>query len=104
MLVFETTLAAQGPNVSFSQAIAHANRQLSEEQEDQFELVVDVKRARMSRIRPLALAQAAPEPAPLTDTPALPLAVEDAPELPEDRAPEAASSELDPKDRLARWQ
>ena len=36
MLVFETTLAAQGQVVSFSQAIANANRQLSEEDEDKW--------------------------------------------------------------------
>ncbi len=57
MLVFETTLAAQGQAVSFSQAIDNAGRQLSEEEEDKFELVIDVKRARMSRIKPLAQAQ-----------------------------------------------
>lgn len=57
MLVFETTLAAQGQAVSFSQAIENAGRQLSEEEEDKFELVIDVKRARMSRIKPLAQAQ-----------------------------------------------
>ena len=104
--VFETTLAAHGQAVGFSQAIAQANRQLSEEEEDKFELVVDVRRARMSRIRPLALGQvsgnaAAPEAAHAGRTATL----EDAPDLPEDiTLPDVPAAELDPKDRLARWQ
>ena len=64
MLVFETTLAAQGQPIRFSQAIAQAVRQLSEAEDAQFELVVDVKRARMVRIKPLALAQAVAAPVP----------------------------------------
>src|SRR5256885_949723 len=52
LVVFETTLAAQGQAVAFSQAIAQGARQLAEEHEDQFELLVDVRRARMQRIRP----------------------------------------------------
>lgn len=104
MLVFETTLAAQGTVVAFSQAIANANRQLSEEEEDKFELVVDVKRARMSRIKPLALAQ------PVIDQPSSPeepepvITVEDPPDLPDVVTADVPTAELDPKDRLARWQ
>lgn len=104
MLVFETTLAAQGHAVGFSQAIAQANRQLSEEEEDKFELVVDVKRARMSRIKPLALAHAVAEEAPLPEEPESAITLEDAPDLPDDTVPEVPTAELDPKDRLARWQ
>ena len=104
MLVFETTLVAQGQPVAFSQAIAHANRQLSEEEEDKFELVVDVKRARMSRIKPLALAQAVAEQAlPPIEPEAVPT-LEDAPDLLDDVAPAVPTAELDPNDRLARWQ
>ncbi|MBY0410754.1 MAG: DNA helicase, partial [Burkholderiaceae bacterium] len=81
MLVFETTLAAQGHAVAFSQAIAHANRQLSEAHEDEFELVIDVKRARMSRIKPLAQAHAVTDVAPVQDVPEPLVGVEDAPDL-----------------------
>ena len=105
ILVFETTLAAQGQAVGFSQAIAHASRQLSEEEQDKFELLVDVRRARMSRIKPLALGQAAASAAPDTAQPEASAALEDAPDLPDDTtAPEVPAAELDPKDRLARWQ
>lgn len=104
MLVFETTLAAQGQPVGFSQAIAHANRQLSEEEEDKFELVVDVKRARMSRIKPLALAQTVADQALSPSETEAVVTLEDAPDLPDDVVPEVPIAELDPKDRLARWQ
>ena len=104
MLVFETTLAAQSQAVSFSQAIANANRQLSEDEEDKFELVIDVKRARMSRIKPLAQAHAVAEAVPVEVEPEGTIGIEDAPDLPEDAITDTPTSELDPKDRLARWQ
>jgi very-short-patch-repair endonuclease len=104
MLVFETTLAAQGQAVNFSQAIANANRQLSEEDEDKFELVIDVKRARMSRIKPLAQAHAAAEAVPVEVEPEGTISIEDAPDLSDEAITDTPTSELDPKDRLARWQ
>ena len=104
MLVFETTLAAQGQVVSFSQAIANANRQLSEEEEDKFELVIDVKRARMSRIKPLAQAHAVAKAMPIEVEPEATIGIEDAPDLPDEAITDTPTSELDPKDRLARWQ
>lgn len=103
MLVFETTLAAQGQAVAFSQAMASANRQLSEEAANTFELVVDVKRARLSRIKPLALSQGAEPPSPSEQSEPS-SSVEDAPDVPDSVAPSAPSAELDPKDRLERWQ
>ena len=104
MLVFETTLAAHGKPVAFSQAIAEANRRLSEDEEDKFELVVDVKRARMSRIKPLALAQAVADQALPPAEADVAVTLEDAPDLPDDLPLEVPTAQLDPKDRLARWQ
>jgi very-short-patch-repair endonuclease len=104
LLVFETTLAAQGQPVAFGQSLNHANRQLSEAEDDKFELVVDVKRARMSRIKPLALALAVADPAPSADEPEIVITVEEAPDLPEEPSADIATADLDPKDRLARWQ
>lgn len=109
LLVFETTLVAQGQPVAFSQAIASANRQLSAntadapDAPDSFCCVVDVQRARRDRIKPLALAQATipvlpPEPVNARST------VEDAPDLPQHTTPERPDAELEPKDRLERWQ
>ena len=107
MLVFETTLAAQGQPVRFSQAIAQGNRQLADTEDAQFERLVDIRRARMARIRPLALAQAGADPQPLPEEQEDPFTIEEAPDLPDasaGTAPEVPTAELDPKDRLARWQ
>jgi very-short-patch-repair endonuclease len=104
MLVFEATLAAKGQAVSFSLAIDNANRQLSEEEEDKFELVIDVKRARMSRIKPLAQANAVAEAMRVEEEPEGSIGIEEAPDLPDEAITDTPISELDPKDRLARWQ
>jgi very-short-patch-repair endonuclease len=105
LLVFETTLAAQGQPVGFGQAIAHATRQLSEDEEDKFELAVDVKRARRSRIKPLALAQTVALRQELqADAPEAAATLEDAPDLPEELMVDAPAADADPKDRLVRWQ
>ena len=104
LLVFETTLVTQDPPASFSQAIEQAQRQLEPDVEDRFELVVDVRRARMSRIKPLALGQAPVEPATAAAPSAVPWAVEDAPALSDMAASDVPTAELDPRDRLARWQ
>ena len=55
MVVFETTLATQAPAPSFSQAVAAAERQLDDEQ---FIMTIDLHRARMQKIRPMALVSA----------------------------------------------
>ena len=104
MLVFETTLATQGQAISLSQAIATANRQLSEEEDDKFELAVDVKRARMSRIKPLAHVQSFADSVPHEVEPEQAITLEEAPDLPDEAATYTPTAELDPKDRLARWQ
>jgi len=52
LLVFETTLATQAIAPSFSQAVETAKRQVND---DDFIMVIDLRRARMQRIRPLAL-------------------------------------------------
>lgn len=107
LLVFETTLATQRPLPAFSHAAERANSQLSEEQEEKFELVVDVRRARLQRIKPLASAEAAsrtadgqPEPSCLT-----PPRLEDAPDLPD--TPDDGEEDIPgerPQDRISRWQ
>jgi very-short-patch-repair endonuclease len=57
LLVFETTLATRSPAPSFSDAVADAQRQVNDED---FILALDIHRARMQRIRPLALASTLP--------------------------------------------
>jgi len=55
LIVFETTLAMNETPVAFSSAVKEASQSLSENQEDQFEMVIDINRARSRRILPLSL-------------------------------------------------
>lgn len=108
LVLFETTLITQRPTAPFSYATARGAQQVDESQDAGFRLAVDIRRARLQRIKPLASAEAAVATASDTlvspSTPALPK-FEDAPDLP-DSAPANAedASQLDPKDRLLRWQ
>jgi len=52
LLVFETTMSTHSPSPGFSVAIDQAQRQLGD---DVFLMTVDIRRARMQRIRPLAV-------------------------------------------------
>lgn len=80
IVVFETTLVTNSPVPSFSKAVEEAKRKLNDEE---FHMAIDVRRARMRRIKPLALqgkakvlaayVEAAPPPAEsLEEAPALP--------------------------------
>ncbi|VVP81086.1 hypothetical protein PS914_02199 [Pseudomonas fluorescens] len=55
MVVFETTLSTRAPVPGFSQAVASAERQVEDEH---FIMAIDIHRARMQRIRPLAMSAA----------------------------------------------
>jgi very-short-patch-repair endonuclease len=103
MLLFETTLATKRPAVVFPHATDHAARQIDEAHAEAFELAVDIRRARLQRIKPLASNDVStpvgePEDEGVVEPPFM-----DPPDLPEAPAAEAPES-LDPKDRLARWQ
>ncbi len=108
LVLFETTLITQRPTVPFSYATERGAQQVDESQDAEFRLAVDIRRARLQRIKPLASAEAAVATAADTEasssTPAMPT-IEDAPDL-SDSAPANAedASQLDPKDRLLRWQ
>ena len=52
LLVFETTMITHSPVPGFGQAVEQGKRQLTDED---FNMAVDIRRARMQRIRPLAL-------------------------------------------------
>ena len=105
LLLFETTLATHRPAPSFSFASQNAAQQISEAKEEAFEMAIDIRRARLQRIKPLASAEAPT----VAQTAAQPMAVEppfdEPPELPEDvPTAEQDPATLNPKDRLARWQ
>lgn len=108
LVLFETTLITQRPTVPFSYATERGTQQVDESRDAGFRLAVDIRRARLQRIKPLASTEAAVATASDTDaspsTPAVPK-IEDAPDLPDNAPANAeAASQLDPKDRLLRWQ
>ncbi len=108
LVLFETTLITQRPTAPFSYATERGAQQVDETQDEGFRLAVDIRRARLQRIKPLASAEAPVTTAPDTEvsssTPALPK-FEDAPDLPDSPPANAEdASQLDPKDRLLRWQ
>ncbi|WP_395674619.1 DUF3320 domain-containing protein [Inquilinus sp.] len=101
LLVFETTLATQATPPSFSQAERTALRQLAEDAAAPFELAIDIRRARMQKIRPLSLvgpvAAQPPEAGPVAE------ALEAAPVLPGFDV-EVAEAPTTAAGRIALWQ
>jgi very-short-patch-repair endonuclease len=79
LLVFETTLATQSPAPGFSHAVDIAKRQLSDED---FVMAVDVRRARMQKLRPLTVAAKSFGESHDEQAPKVSEALESAPELP----------------------
>jgi very-short-patch-repair endonuclease len=104
LVLFETTLVAQRPAPSFSYAAEVALAKIGEDRDEEFELAVDIQRARMQRIKPLASAdsQVVSIPEDVQAETRAPT-FEEAPDLP-DADVEEASESLSPTDRLARWQ
>lgn len=103
LIVFETTLLTQRPTPSFKRGIEQGEKQISEEEEAKFELVVDIKRARLQRIKPLANGETSAAPVTQEQEELEPV-FDDAPDLPDDeiRRPDNLSSK--PADRLDLWQ
>ncbi|WP_213877880.1 DUF4011 domain-containing protein [Pseudomonas sp. dw_358] len=99
LLVFETTLATRAPAPGFNQAITAAERQLDDEQ---FIMAIDLHRARMQKIRPLALLTA-PGTEGAEDTPAVLEGLEEAPALPGFDV-EIDDSAVGPAGKLVLWQ
>ena len=103
LIVFETTLLTQRPTPSLKRAIEQGEKQISEEEETKFELVVDIKRARMQRIKPLATGDVATAPADETQE-ALEPVFDEAPDLPDEEIRRTEELSSKPIDRLDMWQ
>jgi very-short-patch-repair endonuclease len=105
LVLFETTLITHRPTPSFTYATENGLSQISEEKEEQFELVVDIRRARMQRIKPLASSDSqVVASAGDIEVQASAASFDEAPDLPDDLHLELDTPVLDPRDRLARWQ
>jgi very-short-patch-repair endonuclease len=102
LLVFETTLVTQSPLPPFSAAVEAAKKKLSDEE---FRMAVDIRRARMRKIKPLGLASpsgamaatAAPVATPVSES------MEEAPRLPAFDV-EAGEEPTTANDRVTQWQ
>ena len=105
LVLFETTLITQRPAVPFSRATEVGAEHIAEGKDDTFELAVDIRRARLQRIKPLSSPEAVQHQPPADIVADDRFLLEDAPDLPDDDSdPQDDVITLDPKDRLARWQ
>jgi very-short-patch-repair endonuclease len=105
LVLFETTLVTHRPLPKFSFAAERGSQQIAEAVEHSFELAVDVRRARMQRIKPLASTIVPTISANDTSAPTIETTWEDAPDLPDnDGAIDDHSDAIKPEGRLQRWQ
>ncbi|GAB3442356.1 hypothetical protein GCM10027396_10320 [Insolitispirillum peregrinum] len=104
MVLFETTLVTQRPSPAFSRATELGHQQISEAEEDKFELALDIRRARLQRIRPLASLEAGTVAPVETVEVVTEPTFEPAPDLPEDSVAPEDSKPATPQGRLDRWQ
>ncbi|MDI1349850.1 DUF4011 domain-containing protein [Aquabacterium sp.] len=104
LVLFETTLATQRPTVPFGRATEMGADQVAEGKDDTFELAIDVRRARLQRIKPISSPETVQPSVPTDQLPGDHAPLDEAPDLPEDDPHDVDEAKLDPKDRLARWQ
>lgn len=106
LVLFETTTLTHRPVPRFSYAVELGTEHLSEAKEPEFQFAIDISRARLQRVKPLASVEAsvspdgAAEAAMADEQPP----IEDIPDLPEFSEAEDEVTNIDPNDRLARWQ
>ena len=108
LIVFETTLATGSSPAPFSRAIEHAKRQIDEDHEGRFVAALDLRRARMQRIRPLAMTDQ-PEASSVAKPGEVPVdaigdVLEAAPALPDFDLAEEEAAPTGAAGRLDRWQ
>lgn len=105
LVLFETTLVTQRPMPRFSYAVERGAQQISEAEEQKFELAVDIRRARLQRIKPLASGEAAARGNVLVQDVEIEPGFEDAPDLPDETRENPVDETPErPGDRLTRWQ
>lgn len=104
LVLFETTLALEYPAVSFSASADKAESLICEENEAHFSLLLDIRRARMMRFRPVSLATAELATPEIGEQDKVE-SFESAPELPDfDVITELGTEDDTPITRLDRWQ
>ncbi|MEX8518691.1 MAG: DUF4011 domain-containing protein [Leptothrix sp. (in: b-proteobacteria)] len=103
LVLFEPTLLTRRPCPGFGQAVEQGALQIAEAHDARFEQAIDIQRARLQRIKPLASAEAETAGTPADADHAAP-GLDDAPTLPGELTAQAAAAPPGPDDRLARWQ
>lgn len=106
LVLFETTMATAGHALPFSKAIADAERQMEEANEEAFVYALDVRQARRSGVQPLSSTIQGGRPGGGGATgavaiPALDPLPDDLPDLPQPEETDLA--ERTPEERLAAW-
>ena len=100
MLLFETTLLTQRPRVALQQAVRKARAQVDLDKESSFLMALDVRRARMQKIRPLVFSlERSSLERPVTREAGAPSL-----DLPDVETVSVSGGELTPETRLDRWQ
>ncbi len=99
LLAFETTLATQSPAPGFSHAVDVVRRKLTDED---FVMAVDMRRARMQKLRPLTVTVQVSGETLDKQAPKVSEALEAAPELP-DFDVEVEETPASPSDKLELW-
>lgn len=101
MVLFESTLVTNTSPVTFEQAREYARELISEDNEDEFVYVIDIKQARARRIKPLSTIEEKPEEK--SSDADLSLNLPPIPPLPPVRADEQVIPET-PETRIDTWQ
>ena len=101
LVLFESTLVTNDAPVTFEQSKAHARDLISEDKEDDFVYLIDIKQARARKIRPISTVEEKPEEKSSDSNNELSLPV--IPPLPPVRADEQVVAET-PDTRIDAWQ
>ncbi len=106
LVLFESTMVTSRSHLGFSNAVAEGARRIAEENEANFIVALDIQRARMQKLRPLALEQAVAVLADANEEPSDPAdePLEAAPVLPDFDVSEREVVPTTAEGRLERWQ
>jgi len=102
LILFETTLVTSDQPIQFAQAVSEADRKISEQFEDEFVYVIDLKQARSRKIFPIDFdGEVGSETA--KGTPKREVSLPPPPVLPTVDLEEKAVEELSPDGRVDQW-
>lgn len=107
LALFETTLLTQPSIPSFGYAVERGAKQIDEDADAEFEMLLDVRRARLQRIKPLASSEAQIARVVTNDSSEAPfLLIDNGDDIPDQMVNIEIEdiAKLNPKDRLERWQ